>query len=91
MAAECSPTSKLAPPGTAHSAVRLETNRVLDEAIGLYRSAGYREVVAFSDEPYAHHWFEKSLDQPELAVAEARHVTAGSAVFPETEGEQRRA
>jgi len=43
------------------SAVRLETNRALNEAIGLYRSAGYREVAAFNDEPYAHHWFEKTL------------------------------
>jgi DNA-binding MarR family transcriptional regulator/GNAT superfamily N-acetyltransferase len=41
--------------------VRLETNRTLAEAIGLYRSAGYREVAAFNDEPYAHHWFEKEL------------------------------
>ncbi len=41
--------------------VRLETNRALKEAIQLYRSAGYREVAAFNDEPYAHHWFEKQL------------------------------
>jgi DNA-binding MarR family transcriptional regulator/GNAT superfamily N-acetyltransferase len=41
--------------------VRLETNKALTEAIGLYRSAGYREVAAFNDEPYAHHWFEKRL------------------------------
>ncbi|MGZ4499826.1 MAG: bifunctional helix-turn-helix transcriptional regulator/GNAT family N-acetyltransferase [Nocardioidaceae bacterium] len=41
--------------------LRLETNRALEEAIGLYRSAGYREVAAFNDEPYAHHWFEKTL------------------------------
>ena len=41
--------------------VRLETNGTLREAIGLYRSAGYREVEAFNDEPYAHHWFEKRL------------------------------
>jgi DNA-binding MarR family transcriptional regulator/GNAT superfamily N-acetyltransferase len=41
--------------------VRLETNRSLTEAIGLYRSAGYVEVAAFNDEPYAHHWFEKRL------------------------------
>jgi DNA-binding MarR family transcriptional regulator len=40
---------------------RLETNRVLVEAIGLYRSAGYVEVEAFNDEPFAHHWFEKPL------------------------------
>ena len=42
--------------------LRLETNRTLREAISLYRSAGYREVAAFNDEPYAHHWFEKSLE-----------------------------
>jgi len=41
--------------------VRLETNRALAEAIALYRSAGYREVDAFNDEPYADHWFEKTL------------------------------
>jgi DNA-binding MarR family transcriptional regulator/GNAT superfamily N-acetyltransferase len=42
-------------------AVRLETNRALVEAIGLYRSSGYREVEAFNDEPYGDHWFEKPL------------------------------
>jgi DNA-binding MarR family transcriptional regulator/GNAT superfamily N-acetyltransferase len=41
--------------------VRLETNKTLKEAGGLYRSAGYDEVEAFNDEPYAHHWFEKRL------------------------------
>jgi DNA-binding MarR family transcriptional regulator/GNAT superfamily N-acetyltransferase len=40
---------------------RLETNRALTEAIALYRACGYREVPAFNDEPYAHHWFEKAL------------------------------
>ncbi len=45
----------------SNSAVRLETNQRLTEAIGLYRSAGYREVPAFNDEAYAHHWFEKRL------------------------------
>jgi ribosomal protein S18 acetylase RimI-like enzyme len=43
------------------TAVRLETNHRLTEAIGLYRSSGYREVSAFNDEAYAHHWFEKVL------------------------------
>ena len=42
--------------------LRLETNGTLAEAISLYRTAGYREVAAFSDEPYAHHWFEKTLN-----------------------------
>ena len=43
------------------SVARLETNRALVEAIALYRSAGYAEVPAFNDEPFAHHWFEKRL------------------------------
>lgn len=42
-------------------ALRLQTNRTLREAIALYRSSGYNEVAAFSDEPYAQHWFEKRL------------------------------
>jgi DNA-binding MarR family transcriptional regulator/GNAT superfamily N-acetyltransferase len=41
-------------------AVRLETNHTLIEALELYRSSGFREIDAFNDEPYAHHWFEKS-------------------------------
>jgi DNA-binding MarR family transcriptional regulator len=41
--------------------LQLETNRTLTEAIALYRSAGYREVEPFNNEPYAHHWFEKDL------------------------------
>ena len=41
--------------------LRLETNKALHEAIALYRSAGYREVPPFNDEPYATHWFEKRL------------------------------
>jgi DNA-binding MarR family transcriptional regulator/GNAT superfamily N-acetyltransferase len=41
--------------------VRLDTHRSLTEATALYRSAGYREVAAYNDNPYAHHWFEKNL------------------------------
>ncbi|MBA0048964.1 helix-turn-helix domain-containing GNAT family N-acetyltransferase [Mycobacterium sp. NPDC050853] len=44
------------------TAIRLDTNRALTEAIAMYRSAGYHEVAAFNDERYAHHWFEKRLD-----------------------------
>ena len=40
--------------------LRLETNRSLVEAIRC-TGRGYREVAAFNDEPYAHHWFEKHL------------------------------
>jgi DNA-binding MarR family transcriptional regulator/GNAT superfamily N-acetyltransferase len=41
--------------------LRLETNKALIEAQGLYRNSGYREVDPFNSEPYAHHWFEKKL------------------------------
>jgi GNAT superfamily N-acetyltransferase len=41
--------------------LRLETNRALTEAIGLYRRAGYLEVPAFNTDPYANHWFEKRI------------------------------
>jgi DNA-binding MarR family transcriptional regulator len=51
--------------------LRLDSNGALTEAIGLYRSAGYREVPAFNDEPYADHWFEKRL-----ATAERRGTPA---------------
>ena len=40
--------------------LRLETNRTLKEAQALYRKCGYVEVEPFNDEPYAHHWFEKT-------------------------------
>jgi DNA-binding MarR family transcriptional regulator/predicted GNAT family N-acyltransferase len=43
--------------------VRLDTNRALSEAIAMYRRSGYVEVEPFNDERYAHHWFEKVLDQ----------------------------
>jgi hypothetical protein len=40
---------------------QLETNATLVEAITMYRSAGYTEVPAFNDEPFADHWFAKPL------------------------------
>jgi DNA-binding MarR family transcriptional regulator/ribosomal protein S18 acetylase RimI-like enzyme len=43
--------------------LRLETNRALTEARRLYETAGFTEVGAFSDEPYAHHWFQRDLPQ----------------------------
>jgi DNA-binding MarR family transcriptional regulator/GNAT superfamily N-acetyltransferase len=42
-------------------AVRLESNRMLTEAIAMYRKAGYVEIAPFNDELYAHHWFERTL------------------------------
>jgi DNA-binding MarR family transcriptional regulator/GNAT superfamily N-acetyltransferase len=41
--------------------LRLDTNKALSAAIGLYHSYGFQEVTAFNDEPYAHHWFEKQI------------------------------
>jgi DNA-binding MarR family transcriptional regulator/GNAT superfamily N-acetyltransferase len=43
------------------SVARLDTHSALVEAISLYQSAGYREIPAFTDEPFADHWFEKRL------------------------------
>ncbi|HTU30394.1 MAG TPA: GNAT family N-acetyltransferase [Solirubrobacteraceae bacterium] len=43
------------------SVARIETNRDLGEAVALYASAGWREVAAFNDEPYADLWLEKRL------------------------------
>jgi DNA-binding MarR family transcriptional regulator/GNAT superfamily N-acetyltransferase len=39
----------------------IETSAVLTEALALYHSAGWVEVPAFNDEPFADHWLEKSL------------------------------
>jgi DNA-binding MarR family transcriptional regulator len=47
--------------GLGMALLRLETNRSLHEAQALYRRNGYREVVAFNDDPYADHWFEKRI------------------------------
>src|SRR3954469_11054235 len=41
--------------------LHMETNRVLHPAVPLYRSAGYEEVPAFNDEPFADLWLEKRV------------------------------
>lgn len=41
--------------------VKLDTNRTLVEAQAMYRKRGYREIAPYNDNPYAHHWFEKTL------------------------------
>lgn len=43
-------------------AVRLDTSDYLTPAVGLYRSAGYREVPAYNENPKADLWFERSLE-----------------------------
>lgn len=42
-------------------AIRLDTHESLTEAIRFYRVSGYREIARYNDNPYAHHWFEKTL------------------------------
>lgn len=44
--------------------LRLDTRSDLVEARGLYAKHGYREVEAFSAEPYAEHWFVKDVADP---------------------------
>jgi GNAT superfamily N-acetyltransferase len=41
--------------------VRLDTAAYLTEALPLYQSAGYSEIAAYNDNPYAAHWLEKPL------------------------------
>ncbi|MFE6759261.1 GNAT family N-acetyltransferase [Streptomyces sp. NPDC057684] len=47
--------------------LRLDTNKALTDAIGLYHSFGFQEVAAFNGERYAHHWFEKRIATPRSA------------------------
>jgi DNA-binding MarR family transcriptional regulator/GNAT superfamily N-acetyltransferase len=49
--------------GQGMRVLRLETNQALAEARHLYETAGFVEVDAFSNEPYAHHWFQRDLHQ----------------------------
>ena len=41
--------------------VQLDSHGALTEALALYRSAGYAEIAAFNENPYAQYWFEKAL------------------------------
>ncbi|HEV7135043.1 MAG TPA: GNAT family N-acetyltransferase [Steroidobacteraceae bacterium] len=41
--------------------VRLDTHSSLVQALQLYRTAGYRDIARYNDNPYAHHWLEKPL------------------------------
>jgi DNA-binding MarR family transcriptional regulator/GNAT superfamily N-acetyltransferase len=65
-------------------AVRLDTNGSLAEALAMYRSAGYREIDPFNDEPYADHWFEKRLPPPPTPTVASTVVST-----PTTSGRSR--
>ncbi len=43
------------------SAIRLDTNRTLNEAQVMYRKRGYQEINRYNDNPFAHHFFEKII------------------------------
>ena len=39
----------------------LDTNATLETAIAMYRRHGWQDVPAYNDNPYATHWFAKTL------------------------------
>ena len=43
--------------------MRLETQNELSEAIRMYKTLGYGEVVPVNDEPYADHWLRSRSAQ----------------------------
>ena len=43
--------------------VRLDTNGALKEAQAMYAARGYRAIARYNDNPYAEHWFAKSVGQ----------------------------
>ena len=62
------------------TAVQLETNRTLVEAIAMYRSAGYARGRPVQRRAYADHWFEKSARlsfTPRKQSVSARSVPSG--------------
>ncbi len=48
-----------------HTAVRLDTNRTLVEAVSMYERSGYRHIERYNDNPYAQAFFEKEFTTPE--------------------------
>jgi GNAT superfamily N-acetyltransferase len=47
------------------SRVVLDTNGSLTEAIAMYEAAGYATIDRYSDNPYAEHWFAKTIGEIE--------------------------
>lgn len=44
-----------------HDVVRLDTNKVLPEAIALYERTGYEPIERYNDNPYPTHFYRKAL------------------------------
>jgi GNAT superfamily N-acetyltransferase len=57
---------------SGRTAIRLDSNHSLTEAITLYGSAGYIPVAPFNDDPYADRWFEKQVGPAPSAPRGAR-------------------
>jgi GNAT superfamily N-acetyltransferase len=50
---------------TGRTRVVLDTNETLSEAVAMYGALGYVAIARYNDNPYAHHWFEKTVaDRP---------------------------
>lgn len=47
--------------GMGHDRTVLDTNETLHDAIAMYERSGYRPIERYNDNPYAHHWFEKTI------------------------------
>jgi RimJ/RimL family protein N-acetyltransferase len=43
--------------------LRLDTNAALPEAVALYRGLGWTEIAPYGTNPYAHHFFEKRIEE----------------------------
>ena len=54
---------------SGRSRVVLDTNESLAEAISMYRALGYDAIERYNDNPYAHHWFEKTLSSNDEGVS----------------------
>lgn len=46
-----------------YTRVVLDTNATLTEAIAMYEAAGYAPTEQYNDNPYAHRWFAKRLNE----------------------------
>src|SRR5947209_6425001 len=49
-----------------YTVVRLDTGVQQPQAVRLFVPAGYREIAGYNNNPFASHWFEKSLSARQL-------------------------
>ncbi|NJM84082.1 MAG: GNAT family N-acetyltransferase, partial [Tabrizicola sp.] len=53
----------------------LDTSRYLPRAVAFYRRHGWAEIARYNDNPYAHHWFGKTIARPLTAKADSSRDT----------------